>query len=646
MAPDAIIGLGRSFGHIVTGIAGIVNAFAPFVPSVVGGVEKATSAFSEWGQQLKSNPEFINFMAKVQELAPQVWQVIKDLAAAILNVAKAVAPLGVAAFSGLGFLADVVAGMDPGTIQAIAIAIGAVKLALMGMRAASALAAIPGRLSDIGDAANKAKTKVGGLGDRLGDLGSKIGLGGAVGGLGLTAGLIALENEFAKAAEASDRFTEKVVAAAGTDLDAQIAALNAEIKKQRDLMGPNIAGWIYFTESGQAAGDAADRMEKEIATLTHQKEIAALQAKATGKAYGEMGGAVDAAKKQFDGLEASLDKFSGRTDALKATQAMTSAYKEAKKAISEASGQLGINARMTDAQRDAVIRAREQFGGFLTSVRAGADAQKELKSHVFAATEEVLRQLPQMLALAGKNSEAKNQVLELARAYGISREDAIKAAKGGRELRDVIEQLKSKTLHIDADTAKADAAIGRIIQTLNKTYVIGVDVRSDLQEHGARAKAAGGIERMATGGIRSMVRPIPPMIATSPTILFGEGSSGRGAKEAYISFEKKYAGRSLGILQQVAAHLGQQLIPATSGGSIAPVGPAMAGIMGSTRYHATSNRQMEADFAAWEYGGKGGNGGQGGNGDLNIETFIAQQGTTPRQIVEALSWQRKARRGG
>ncbi|MFD0468619.1 hypothetical protein ACFQ0B_10115 [Nonomuraea thailandensis] len=161
--PQAMTGLGNSTLNVVTGVAGIINAFLPWQGTVVGGLEDATAKFATWGQTLESNPQFQEFMGYVEEHAPEVWALLKNLAAAGLNVGEAVASLGIGSLAGLNLLASIVAGMDPEHIRAIALAILAVKTAQAGLQVASFWQDLTGKLGGLSGAADSASGKMTGL---------------------------------------------------------------------------------------------------------------------------------------------------------------------------------------------------------------------------------------------------------------------------------------------------------------------------------------------------------------------------------------------------------------------------------------------------------------------------------------------------
>ena len=130
LVPVAITGLGRAAGNVATGIAGIVKAFIPFAPIVLGFLDKITAGFARWGKGLGSSSAFTSFMGFVRRVAPLVEHDIVLIAGAVAHVVASLAPLGPLGLSSIGLLARLVKGLSPGEIQAIAFAFIAVKAAM------------------------------------------------------------------------------------------------------------------------------------------------------------------------------------------------------------------------------------------------------------------------------------------------------------------------------------------------------------------------------------------------------------------------------------------------------------------------------------------------------------------------------------
>lgn len=93
--------LGRAFGNIITGIAGIINAFAPFSLSVGAGFEAMTAKFSAWGQALGSSPGFQAFINYAKANLPAIMTLLGTVGQAFVALVQAAAPIGTQVVGGL-----------------------------------------------------------------------------------------------------------------------------------------------------------------------------------------------------------------------------------------------------------------------------------------------------------------------------------------------------------------------------------------------------------------------------------------------------------------------------------------------------------------------------------------------------------------
>ncbi|MBN6054511.1 hypothetical protein JYK22_21395 [Nonomuraea sp. RK-328] len=271
-----------------------------------------------------------------------------------------------------------------------------------------------------------------------------------------------------------------------------------------------------------------------------------------GSANGAQRELGEAAQKMSD-FKTSLDTFTGQTDAAEAVREMERAFADTKTAIENANGKLELTPGLTGKQRDAVLTARDAFAGYLEKVRASNDAQATLTGRTGEARDAMLKQLPALFDLAGRNQSAREQVLKLAEAYGISESDAKKAARGGQDLVEVLAKLKSKDIHVGADVKPAQEAIDNFVK-LNSGRKIPISVytkNSQLEAGGIMRYAEGGVQRFAAGGRSSP----EPHIADKPTILYGEGK----APEAFIPYDPAFRGRATDLLGQVAGDFGLSL---------------------------------------------------------------------------------------
>jgi len=144
----AIIGLGTAFGNVFKGMAGIVGAFLPHMDSISQKMQDVTGRFADWGASLKGSPGFERFLAYSAEMAPQLWQVLKDIGGALVSIAVAMQPitsivLGTISVlsQGLQWVGDNAPWVIQG-IYGIVLAVTAWRLAMLAWRGAMLLASV------------------------------------------------------------------------------------------------------------------------------------------------------------------------------------------------------------------------------------------------------------------------------------------------------------------------------------------------------------------------------------------------------------------------------------------------------------------------------------------------------------------------
>lgn len=642
--PGAITSMGHIGMNAFTGLAGVIKALLPSGMELLENIEDLSKKFADWGANLENNQQFHQFLADIKENAPEVWELVKNIGRALINIGEAAAPLSVGAFSGLGALAEIVAGMDPERIQTIALAIGAIKLATMGMGAVTAWQNLAGGITAVGGAAGKTSGKMAALGK------AAVGVSAAVVGLEVTGSAI---SSLAGQSQGVDKLTLALTELGQTgkwagDLQGQWTTAFGDATKAagafgeglRELQDPSFGEmyWLHpltellailpgldsdvdileqkFTDldnalAGMVTSGNADMARKAFEQLAQQAQAQGIPVsklsellptysqavRVAGTASAEAAAGVDQAKQKMDGFNTSLDTFAGRTDALQAMQNLKSAYNEAEKAIEAANGKLQVHTGMTDAQKNAVIQAREAFATYIGKVKESADAQATLSGRTTAARDAVLQQLPAMMQLAGSNKEARDQVIALATAYGVSESDAKKAAKGGQDLVEVLAKLKSKDIRIGADTRPAQEAIDNFIR-LNSGRKIPISVytkNSQLAAGAIMRYADGGVNRMAAGGSSGGRLSPPPHVADRPTVLYAEA----GYPEAFIPYAPLYRERAINLLDEVAGDFGLALDRRPAPGSDDPgevaghsSGSYLRGDVGLTNYSRVSAPQQ------------------------------------------------------
>jgi hypothetical protein len=118
----AVTGLGVAFGNVFKGIVGVIGAFLPHMDDISGGLQGVTKKFADWGTSLKGSAGFERFLSYAAEMAPRVWETLKKVAGAALDIAKALAPVSAVVMKVLGAVAEgigFVAQKAPWLIKAI-----------------------------------------------------------------------------------------------------------------------------------------------------------------------------------------------------------------------------------------------------------------------------------------------------------------------------------------------------------------------------------------------------------------------------------------------------------------------------------------------------------------------------------------------
>ncbi|MFI7044743.1 hypothetical protein [Streptosporangium sandarakinum] len=618
--PGAITSLGRSGMDVFTGLAGVVQAFLPYADDVTAALERGSEKFADWGTGLGDSSGFQRFLLMVREDGPVVVEALGNLATAAGHVVEAAAPFAGLSVTGLSLLSDVLAGMSPEQIRGVALAVAAVYTAVKTGQAISAgteaLGVLRDRINGTGDAAGGAKTKLGQMAGLLAAGGPwGIAIGASVGVLGMFAtkhaeaegkvreltdaisadsGVLG-ENTRAKVVNMLQ--TEgllKVAKEAGVSLpkltDAILGNKNAyaevegQLRRVIDSEQDKAESDFSLVSSALGRRDAAKELMGALQGESQNIRDASEAAKLNQEALGGAAQKTNEAKSAVDNLNGSLTTFAGRTDALVAVRNMEAAYKDTKSAIEAANGKLEVSRGMVDSQRDAVIMAREKFAGYIESIRAAADGSEALSGKTSDATRAVLEQLPNLAKLAGKSGEAKEEILKLAQAYGISRDDAIKAMSSADDLKAVLDKLESKEIRIFVKTEYQDELSREALRQANKRAeggIYSVGGRQYMADGGIR-DAAGPV-LMAWGGVRSVGADPGAMIATAPKLISGRPGPdvvfGEAGAEAYIPLAPNRRARGLEVLTAAANIMGQTVMPAVS--SVSSTSTTIGGMQSS-----------------------------------------------------------------
>ncbi|MFD7776659.1 peptidoglycan DD-metalloendopeptidase family protein [Streptomyces sp. NPDC059753] len=105
-AKPAIKGLGKAFGNVIEGMAGVIDAFLPHMGDISKTMERITKRFANWGKNLKGSPEFEKFLDYASKNGPKLGSTLKKIADAFFEVGKALSPLSGKVLDILGKVAD------------------------------------------------------------------------------------------------------------------------------------------------------------------------------------------------------------------------------------------------------------------------------------------------------------------------------------------------------------------------------------------------------------------------------------------------------------------------------------------------------------------------------------------------------------
>ncbi|MEV7200258.1 peptidoglycan DD-metalloendopeptidase family protein [Streptomyces griseoluteus] len=110
-AKPAILGLGRTVGNVLKGMAGTVDAFLPHIDDFADRMVKSSGRFANWGTSLKGSPAFERFLAYAGERGPLVAETLGSIAGAFLSIGGALSPIATPLLKVIGKTADGIASI-------------------------------------------------------------------------------------------------------------------------------------------------------------------------------------------------------------------------------------------------------------------------------------------------------------------------------------------------------------------------------------------------------------------------------------------------------------------------------------------------------------------------------------------------------
>lgn len=147
--PGALNGFMRVIGNLILTFTRLAETFAPFGASMVDGLAKITAGWADWAGQVHTTKGFQDFLDYAKTEGPALLSTIKQLAEALINVGKGMAPLGAMNLSAMKVLAEAISHLPPDVITALAVAFEAWTIGMWAYSAATTAAAIASTALDI-----------------------------------------------------------------------------------------------------------------------------------------------------------------------------------------------------------------------------------------------------------------------------------------------------------------------------------------------------------------------------------------------------------------------------------------------------------------------------------------------------------------
>ncbi|MCK2214294.1 hypothetical protein MF672_010895 [Actinomadura sp. ATCC 31491] len=315
---------------------------------------------------------------------------------------------------------------------------------------------------------------------------------------------------------------------------------------------------------GGTPQEIAQGMEELPTTLSRMQEEA-------GKAVAAMTGVGQSGDSAADGVRHLTQALEEHFDP---AQAALGAEIRLKQALEEA-GRAAKTKGLSDLERLQAVQ------NLTSAISEAAKAESERTGKTDQAGRSFAEQLPKLVAWAGKNDAAKAAVGGLGESLGITikrtDEGAVAVDKFGRA---VIQLPNGKTVKVDADTAKALAAIQdaqrKVDGMKDKTITVRVRVEQDGSVRlpgGLKASpnargsiSQDGVRLMAAGGVLQPMITERAVYSPRNNAIFGEAG-----KEAFIPYASAHRERASDILAKVADDFGYLLINKTASKALSGV---------------------------------------------------------------------------
>ncbi|MFI6595002.1 coiled-coil domain-containing protein [Nonomuraea sp. NPDC050536] len=258
-----------------------------------------------------------------------------------------------------------------------------------------------------------------------------------------------------------------------------------------------------------------------------------------GQAMQNVPGAEELGKRIVAGANAGIDKLT-----------------ELKNKADETSRSLKLKADIADIQQKL-----DKAMTLLDDPNLTKERRSQITSEItklLQAKGEALRQLGDPALIKEYRSSITTDIAALQSRLA----DAKKELKDPDLTKERKSRLNAEISQLKAQVELAKAALASV---KDKTVTLTIEQRITQNNRTSeqRNRAAGAIDRYAAGGITAYaaggLRPQPPALVSKPTVLYGEGSSGTGATEAFIPYEQQFRPRAIQLLGQVAADFGLEV---------------------------------------------------------------------------------------
>lgn len=108
---DALVTMGKIIGNLIEGAAGLVKAFDPLSDDIGDALLDQARGFAEWADKLDDTQGFQDFVGYVRDVGPDAWQALGAIANALVEIAKAAAPVGAVSLPILEAIADTISAI-------------------------------------------------------------------------------------------------------------------------------------------------------------------------------------------------------------------------------------------------------------------------------------------------------------------------------------------------------------------------------------------------------------------------------------------------------------------------------------------------------------------------------------------------------